>query len=92
MEIHLLAEDVDGTVTVGGEGAEVSLDEALGQIPPRAVEDLMPAICATANPVVREVMMYHAALAYIDDKSLWQSPRITFSVELSDCSWSFSEE
>lgn len=81
MVIHLLAEDVDEMVTVGGDDADVNVYDALAQIPPKAIGDLVPDIRATDNPVIRTVMMYHAVLSYIDDESLWEADKVVFRLD-----------
>ncbi len=88
MMIHLVAEDVDEFVTVGGDDADVTVYDALAQIPPRPIEELLPDIRATGNPVLRTVMMYHAVLSYIDDKSLWEAESVVFRLGDGPDGWS----
>ena len=86
--IHIQGAEVDEVFTVGGEGADVLLEDAFAQIPDAPVDDLVARLCAVADPSIRLVMMYHAALAHIDRNDLWARERVTFTVGGEPCGWS----
>lgn len=85
--IHLESRDVDETFTVGGPDDDETLDNALGQVPDAALEELVPRLCRVASPAIRMVMMYHAALAHIDRNDLWSAARVTLTVRDDPCEW-----
>ena len=82
MKIHLLAEGIDDLLTIGhGGDDDVTPENARLQIPQRPFDQLIPPIIAMADPTNRMIMMYHAALAYIDQNNLWEEEKITFSID-----------
>ncbi len=82
MEIHLVSDGIDDVLTLGPEpDDEATLTEARRQVPPEAFDNLVPPILETANVAIRMVMMYHAALAYLDQNDRWDANAITFTVD-----------
>ena len=82
MKIHLIAEGIDDILVVGnGPKDDVSPEEAREQVPQRPFDQLMPPIIAMNDPTNRMIMMYHAALAFIDQNALWHEDHVTFSID-----------